>query len=206
MIVIIDYGAGNLTSVKRALDHLGIESEITSNSTKIGNAEHIIFPGVGHAGTAMIDLKKKGLDLILKRAFDHGTPILGICLGAQIILSHSEEGNTKCLDLIKGNTIKFNLSDPSLKVPHMGWNIVKKIQNHYILKDIKENDELYFVHSFYPNPKDKNTIYAISDYEIEFPVAVGYKNLFATQFHPEKSGRIGLQILKNFTEWDGSSC
>ena len=197
---------GNLTSVKRALNYLGIESEITKEADKIINAERIIFPGVGHAKTAMGILKDRGLDTALKQAFKKGTPVLGICLGSQIVLSHSEEGNTGCLGLIKGTCPKFNLSDPSLKIPHMGWNAVQIVQRHFLLKDLEPGDELYFVHSYYPQPEGSDNIFAMAEYEIEFPVAIGEKNLFATQFHPEKSGPIGLQILENFSQWDGSVC
>lgn len=206
MISIIDYEAGNLASVKRALDYLGIDSEITSDRSVIQNADRIIFPGVGHAKTAVEVLKKRGLDLSLKQAFEKGTPILGICLGAQIILSQSEEGNTECLGFIEGTCHKFNLTDFTLKIPHMGWNTVLIEQNHFLLKDLKEGDEVYFVHSYYPQPAHGEHVFAVSDYEIEFPAAIGYKNLFATQFHPEKSGPVGLQILKNFSEWGGSLC
>jgi glutamine amidotransferase len=204
MIIIIDYKAGNLTSVKRALDYLGIDSEISSDSQDILNAERIIFPGVGHAGTAIKILKDRGIDKAIKSAFEKGTPVLGICLGSQIVLSRSEEGDTECLGLIKGTCPKFSLSEPSLKIPHMGWNVVDVKQKHFLLKDVKSGDEFYFVHSFYPQPEEKECVFAVSDYEVEFPAAIGYKNLFATQFHPEKSGPIGLQILKNFSEWDGN--
>jgi glutamine amidotransferase len=206
MISIVDYDAGNLTSVKRALDYLGIKSGITKEGKTIQNAERVIFPGVGHAKAAMAILKSRGLDGAVKLAFEKGTPVLGICLGTQIILSRSEEGDTKCLGLIDGVCPKFRLSDPILKIPHMGWNAVKVTQPHFLLKDLREGDEFYFVHSYYPQPSDKDHVFAVSEHGIEFPAAIGYRNLFAVQFHPEKSGPIGLQILKNFSEWDGASC
>jgi len=206
VILIIDYNAGNLTSVKRALDYLEIDSIITGDSTAVENAERIIFPGVGHAGAAMAVLQSRGLDRAIKEAFGKGVPIFGICLGTQIILSRSEEGDTDCLDLIEGFCPKFKLSDPALKIPHMGWNGVVVTQPHFLLKDIKEGDEFYFVHSYYPQPANREQVFAVAGYAIEFPVAIGYKNLFATQFHPEKSGPVGLQVLKNFSEWDGASC
>lgn len=206
MVTIIDYNAGNLTSVKRALEYLAIPSEITIAPEELLNAERIIFPGVGHAGAAMAILKQRGLDVALIQAFVKGIPILGICLGSHIILSNSEEGNTGCLSIIKGMCPKFKLTDPLLKIPHMGWNGVTVKKNHFLLKDVKPGDEFYFVHSYYPLPDEADTIYAVTDYEIEFPAAIGYKNIFATQFHPEKSGKTGLQILKNFSEWDGCAC
>lgn len=206
MIVIVDYDAGNLTSVKRALDFLGLKSKITPDPNDIYSAEQIIFPGVGHAASAMRVLKERKLDIALTDAFKAGVPILGICLGTQIILSHSEEGNTTCLGIIEGNCHKFNLKDSSLKIPHIGWNTVKQLKPHPVMKNITFNDEFYFVHSFYPQPSDTGSIIAVSEYEIEFPVIIGWKNLVATQFHLEKSGPVGLQILSNFSTWDGVSC
>ncbi len=202
MILIVDYKAGNLTSVKRALDHLGIPSRITSDPTELLCAERIIFPGVGHAARAMQVLGERGLDSALKQAFARGTPILGICLGAQIVLTHSEEGNTPCLNLIPGECHQFRLQDARLKVPHMGWNAVRPIRDHFILKDLRPGDEFYFVHSFYPQPADEQHILAVSEYETVFPAAIGYRNLFAVQFHPEKSGRLGLNLLQNFSRWE----
>jgi len=206
MITIIDYNAGNLTSVKRALDYLGIQSEITQESERIRNAERVIFPGVGHAQAAMTMLKERKLDLALIDAFSRGTPVLGICLGSQIILSASEEGDTQCLGLISGSCPRFRLKNPDLKIPHMGWNAVVVKKKHAVLKDVRAGDEFYFVHSYYTLPKSRDTVFATAEYEIEFPVALGHRNLFAVQFHPEKSGAAGLQILKNFSEWDGVSC
>ena len=202
-ITLIDYGAGNITSVRRALNHLGLPSRIVSTGDELRGVERIIFPGVGHAGAAMAILKARGLDAALQDAFARGVPILGICLGAQIVLTHSEEGDTPCLDLIPGECVRFRLADPALKVPHMGWNEIAVTQPHPVLRDVQPGDEFYFVHSYYPRPRSDAQVYAICEYGITFPAAIGYKNLFATQFHPEKSGRIGLAMLRNFAEWDG---
>jgi glutamine amidotransferase len=201
MITIVDYKAGNLTSVKRALDHLGIENQISADPDVVRSAERVIFPGVGAAGAAMEVLKGRGLDSALKEAFQKGTPILGICIGCQIILTHSEEDDTSCLDLISGETVRFQLSDPALKIPHMGWNAMTVTQHHPILSHLRPGDEFYFVHSYYPQPNDSAKVYATSDYGGTFPVAIGVDNLFAVQFHAEKSGPLGLQLLKNFSEW-----
>lgn len=206
MITIVDYEAGNLTSVKRALDYLSIDSIITPDPDIIRNAEKIIFPGVGHAASAMATLRQSGIDLSLHEAFKKGTPILGICLGTQIILSHSEEGNTECLGIIDGNTKKFLLSDPLLKIPHMGWNTISIKKQHPMLKGIANETEFYFVHSFYPQPSSSNDIIAECEYELQFPAAIAKDTLFATQFHPEKSGAAGLSILDNFANWNGETC
>jgi glutamine amidotransferase len=202
MILIVDYRAGNLTSVKRALDHLGIPNRIASDPDDLLHAERIIFPGVGHAATAMRVLSERGLDSALKHAFARGTPILGICLGAQIVLTRSEEGDTPCLNLIPGECRQFRPQDPRLKVPHMGWNAVSVRREHFILKDLQPGDEFYFVHSFYPQPADGGHVLAECEYEVVFPAAIGYRNLFAVQFHPEKSGRLGLNLLLNFSRWE----
>ena len=201
MITIIDYNAGNLTSVKRALDHLGIESQITPDPELVSRAERIIFPGVGHAATAMQVLHERGLDEALQEAFARGAPILGICIGCQIVLTHSEEGDTPGLNLIPGVCTRFRLRNPGLKIPHMGWNAIERVHPHPILDHLKPGDAFYFVHSYYPEPTDPQCVYAISEYEITFPAAIGYKNLFAVQFHAEKSGKIGLKLLENFANW-----
>jgi glutamine amidotransferase len=204
MITIINYEAGNLTSVKRALDYLRIDSVITNDPEMIMNARKIIFPGVGNAESAMAMLVKSGIDNAIRCAFKKGIPILGICLGTQIILTHSDEGDTACLGLIEGNCPKFELKNRSYKIPHMGWNRINMIKKHFIFKDFPENAEMYFVHSYYPAPSDAKNILAVTEYEIEFPSVIGKDNLIATQFHLEKSGETGLDILKNFSVWDGS--
>lgn len=202
-ITLIDYGAGNLTSVRRALDYLGIPSRVVSVGSELRDAERIIFPGVGHARAAMAVLKMRGLDVTLRDAFTRGVPILGICLGAQIVLTHSEEGDTPCLGLVPGECVRFRLADPALKVPHMGWNEIMVTRPHPILRDVQPGDEFYFVHSYYPRPHSDTHVFAVCEYGTTFPAAIGHRNLFATQFHPEKSGRLGLAILRNFVEWDG---
>jgi glutamine amidotransferase len=209
VITIVDYRAGNLTSVKRALDYLDIPCQIVSTGEELraacaDTACRIVFPGVGHARAAMATLKERQLDVALRGAFERGTPILGICLGAQIVLSHSEEGDTPCLDLITGDCPRFRPADRSLKVPHMGWNEVVVTEPHPILKDVEAGDQFYFVHSYYPLPSDASHVFASCEYGLTFPAAIGSRNLFATQFHPEKSGRIGLALLRNFCEWDGA--
>jgi len=203
MLVIIDYGAGNIGSVQRACGEMGIKSVITANPADLKDAERIIFPGVGAAPTAMENVTRTGLAAALKEAYAAGIPILGICIGAQIVLDRSEEGDTPCLGIIPGTTVRFKFQDKSLKIPNIGWNSVKATQPHPLLDGIDKEDEFYFVHSYYPQPAKKENIYAVSDYGGEFCCAVGNKNLFAVQFHPEKSGRFGLQMLKRFAAWDG---
>jgi glutamine amidotransferase len=203
MITIIDYNAGNIRSVLRACAEVGAKAQITSDPEKVARAEKIIFPGVGAAPSAMAYLEKTGLDKALTKVFRMGIPILGICLGTQIVLDSSEEGDQKCLGLIPGKTVRFRLKDKRLKIPHMGWNEVKVIKAHPLLDGIKAGDEFYFVHSYYPQPKDKENIYAVADYGGDFCCALGNKNLFAVQFHPEKSGRLGLEILEKFVRWEG---
>lgn len=202
MITIIDYNAGNIKSVLRACIEVSAKAAITSDPKVVAKATKIIFPGVGAAPSAMEYLQKTGLDAALKNAFKSGTPILGICMGAQIVLDSSEEGNQKCFGLVPGKTVRFRLKEQSLKIPHMGWNEVKVVQPHPLLEGIKAGDEFYFVHSYYPQPAAKKNVYAVTDYGGDFCCALGYKNLFATQFHPEKSGRLGLQLLERFTRWE----
>lgn len=210
MIAIIDYRAGNLTSVKRALDFLGQESVITYDYNKIIKADRVIFPGVGAAGKAIADLKRRNLDNALKEAFNNKKPILGICLGTQVILESSQENNTECLGLVEGKVVKFsgNLKGPEgrkLKVPHMGWNSVKLKRKHPIFDGISSDSEFYFVHSYYPVPESEDKVLGETFYGISFSSVIMSDNLVAMQFHPEKSGRPGLKILENFCNWNGDS-
>lgn len=206
MIAIIDYQAGNLTSVKRALDYLDLPARISSDPAFVRAAERIIFPGVGHAASAMKTLRERSLDAALRDAFAKGTPILGICLGTQIVLSKSEEGNTVCLGIIAGDVPRLSLPDPSLKIPHMGWDSLRIVRKHPVLAGVKPGDEFYFVHSYYPRPSNESAVIAWCDYGIDFPAVIGEGNLVATQFHPEKSGEAGLRVLRSFAAWDGTPC
>ncbi len=203
MIQIVDYKAGNVTSVQRALRSLGVESTLTPDPEVVRRAGRVIFPGVGSAAAAMEVLRERGLDQALRDAYTRGTPILGICLGAQIALSRSEEGGTACLGLIPGVTKEFALSDRSLKIPHMGWNSIRIDRPHPVLEGLRAEDEFYFVHSYYPLPDNHGDVIAECEYGGYFPAVIGRDNLIAMQFHPEKSGPSGLRILKNFAEWKG---
>lgn len=207
MIGIIDYLAGNLTSVARALSYLGYKCFISSDIKELEKAERIIFPGVGAARSAIESLKKLGLDEFLKSAFLKGVPILGICLGTQIIFDFSEEdGGIETLKLIRGKVVKFPQPlmylEEKLKVPHMGWNKVTWIRKHPVFEGLDPEYEYYFVHSYFGVPEDENIICGITFYGINFVSAIAYKNLVAVQFHPEKSGKPGLQILKQFCDWN----
>jgi imidazole glycerol-phosphate synthase subunit HisH len=206
MIVIVDYQAGNLTSVQRALDHLSIPSVISPDPATVMQAERIIFPGVGHATSAMEVLNKRGLDKALRHAFENGTPILGICLGTQIILSASEETPLSCLGLIGGTCPKFSTDNKALKIPHIGWDSITMLKPHPVLSSVTQNDEFYFVHSYYPCPDDPERVVAVCDYGVSFPAVIAHASLVATQFHPEKSGEAGLRILQAFAQWDGVPC
>ncbi|MDR2091437.1 MAG: imidazole glycerol phosphate synthase subunit HisH [Clostridiales bacterium] len=201
MITIIDYNAGNLTSVKRALTHLGIDCEITGEPKKIASAKRIIFPGVGNAASAMQNLSSGGIAAAIKEAVRAGTPFFGICLGMQIMLSHSGEGDVDCLGLFGGTVRLLKPADRTLKIPHMGWDSLKYCKKHAIFDGIDPRSEFYFVHSFYADPTDKNDVIALSDHGAEFAAVIGRGNMFASQFHPEKSGEAGLKMLKNFAEW-----
>jgi imidazole glycerol-phosphate synthase subunit HisH len=210
MIAIIDYKAGNLTSVQRALESLGRKSIITRHPGEVARAERIIFPGVGAAGKAMADLRMMGLDRAIGDAFRERIPILGICLGTQIILEWSEENRTTCLGLIQGKVVRFpdDLTDETggaLKVPHMGWNQVEFRQSHPVFQGVDPRSEFYFVHSYYPVPDDPHQVLGETVHGIRFASVLRRENLVAVQFHPEKSGVAGLKILSNFCEWGGSN-
>jgi glutamine amidotransferase len=204
VIAILDYDGGNLRSVKRACDAVGIEAAFTRDPEVVAKAGRVIFPGVGHAKSAMDTLIRSGLRDSVVEAFRRGTPILGICVGAQLVLDGSEEGPTQGLGLVPGMTRRFRLEDPALKIPHIGWNQVRVARPHPLLAGLSAGDELYFVHSYYLDPADAKSVYAVADYGGEFCCALGRDNLFATQFHPEKSGRLGLGVLQRFATWDGT--
>ncbi|NCF44167.1 MAG: imidazole glycerol phosphate synthase subunit HisH [Proteobacteria bacterium] len=203
MTLILDYDAGNLGSVKRACSEVGLQAEFAAHPDALEQAERIIFPGVGAAGSAMRSLRERGLDTALKNAIAKGTPLLGICLGMQVSLDHSEENDTPTLGLLGGRVQRFKLNRPELKIPHMGWNEVKVQQSHPVLAGIEPGDEFYFVHGYYPMPTAPEHVLTLTEYEGDFVSAVGKNNYIGTQFHPEKSGQVGLRLFENFARWDG---
>ena len=209
MIAIINYNAGNITSVARALQNIGQDFVITDDTEKLDKATHVIFPGVGAAGEAMAYLREKKLDVWLKNYIKSGRPLLGICLGTQIILDYSEENETNCIGLIAGSTKHFPETLTSegelLKIPQMGWNSVQFRRSHPVFEKISPDAEFYFVHSYYPAPSDDAAVLGTTDYGMNFCSVLAKENLVAMQFHPEKSGRPGLQILKNFCAWRGNA-
>ncbi|MBI3946115.1 MAG: imidazole glycerol phosphate synthase subunit HisH [Armatimonadetes bacterium] len=206
MVAIIDYRAGNLTSVRLALEHLGVACAITQDPARILAAERVIFPGDGAAAEAMRNLRELALLDTLRTAVDRSTPFLGICLGTQVIFDYSEEdGGTPCAGLMPGTVRRFQPADPLCKIPQMGWNTMALKRPHPLFEGIEDESEFYFIHSYYPAPADPAHVMGETEYaEARFASAVGRGSLFATQFHPERSGRIGLRLLRNFTRWDGT--
>ena len=197
-IVIIDYGMGNLRNVQKSFEWIGFKAKVTRNKKEMEKASAIVLPGVGAFKDCIENLEKFGLIDPLIRSIEKGKPYLGICLGLQILFSESEEfGSQKGLDLIKGRVVKFR-SDPEHKVPHMGWNTVETTGEVPILQGIENGDFFYFVHSYYVAPKETQWISTFTHYGIQFVSSIWKDNLFATQFHPEKSQQKGLRILENF--------
>lgn len=200
MIAIVDYGAGNLMSVKKALDFIGEKSVITSDCKAIETAERVILPGVGSFGDAMDSMRQKGLDETVKHAALSGKPFLGICLGLQLLFESSAESpEVKGLGILSGNISLIPGSD-GLKVPHVGWNSVETKPESRLFGDIPSGSYFYFVHSYYLNGAEPGVVAGKTNYGVDIECAVERGNLFATQFHPEKSGEIGLNLLKNFAK------
>ncbi|MBQ7159701.1 MAG: imidazole glycerol phosphate synthase subunit HisH [Treponema sp.] len=205
MVGIVDYNAGNIKSVERALASLGADYELSKNPRDLENADKLIFPGVGEAAYAMEQLKKTGFDVFLKDWAKAGKPLVGICLGSQIIFEHSEEGDVDCLGLLPGTIRHFSSiwkdehTSPDLKVPHMGWNDLTYTNGGNPLFDgVPEHSDFYFVHSYVIQPTDSSIIKATADYGCKVPACVSLGSVTAFQFHPEKSGKVGLKILENY--------
>jgi len=196
MITIIDYGAGNLRSVVNAVSKLSYTSKITSRPDEILSAEMVILPGVGAAAETMQILKALNLVEPIRQFIAQGRPFLGVCLGLQILFTGTEEGGWhECLNILSGRVKKL---PPSLKIPHMGWNQVKQKVSHPVFAGIPNEANFYFVHSYYVEPDDKSLVAGETEYDIPFCSAIARDNLVATQFHPEKSGELGLKIYDNF--------
>ena len=207
MITIIDYKAGNLTSVQLAFESIGQKVKITDRPEDILRADKIVFPGVGAAQSAMDNLKNLKLIDPIRKVIADGIPFLGICIGMQLLFESSEEdGGTKCLGILPGQVKKFICADKTFKIPQIGWNTVKFMppHPHPIFNGIEDQSEFYFVHSFYPSCSNKNFILGQSEYSNStFASSAGRDNFAAVQFHPERSGRIGLRMLENFSRWNG---
>ncbi|RGW11556.1 imidazole glycerol phosphate synthase subunit HisH [Enterococcus asini] len=204
MIAIVDYGVGNLFSLSSSLKALGIESELTADPTRLQLADQVILPGVGAFGDAMKKLQATGLDQTVKQLATSGKPLLGICLGMQLLFDSSEEfGQQAGLGLIPGRVVSlkeaFEQKGIDLKVPHIGWNPITIKQASPLLKNIQEQDQFYYVHSFYATDCESHLV-ATSEYGVSVPGIVAKDNVYGTQFHPEKSGKVGLALLQAFAE------
>lgn len=202
MITIVDYGMGNLGSLLNMFKRIKVESEITSDLEKIVKAEKILLPGVGSFDIAISRIDEIGLREVLhKKAVIEKIPILGVCLGMQLLTNQSEEGNLKGLGLISANTIKFRFPDNNFKIPHMGWNLVNHSKQSVLTENLPDEPRYYFVHSYYVKVDDeKNSILKTNYGGIEFDSAIAKDNIFGTQFHPEKSHKFGMKLLENFAK------
>jgi len=210
-IAVIDYGMGNLHSVAKALEYVqpGVEVWVTSDAKKIAEADRVLLPGVGAIRDCMSEIYAQGVDKEVAQAIRSGRPFLGICVGYQALMQRSEEnGGVDCLGEFEGQVQFFgydhrDAQGERLKVPHMGWNEVKQTIDHPLWKDIPDNSRFYFVHSYYVNAVKREQVAGTCNYGNTFDVAQSHNNAFAVQFHPEKSHTVGLQLLKNFLNWDG---
>ena len=209
-IAVVDYGMGNLRSVSKALEHVAPNKKVvvTSDPQHILDAKRVVFPGQGAMPDCMRELESLGLrNAIVKSAASK--PFLGICIGLQLLFEHSEEGDADGLGILSGNVNRFaaeamhDVKGNKLKVPHMGWNQLYQKQAHPIWKDIPDGERFYYVHSYYVKPDDTTLVAGVTEYPVQFAGAIAYKNIFAVQFHPEKSQHAGLQLLSNFVRWDG---
>jgi glutamine amidotransferase len=194
-VAVVDFGAGNLKSVVKAVRYLGHEVRVTRSAQDIDEASVIILPGVGAASPALDDLEERRLAEPIKKAVLEGRPFLGICLGLQVLFEFTEEGDRPCLGLLKGRVKRL---PAGVKVPHMGWNLVRQRRPHPLFQGIPNPAFFYFVHSYYPDPEENGVAAGETEYGVAFSSVIIRDNLVATQFHPEKSGQLGLQVLRNF--------
>ena len=200
MIAIIDYDAGNIKSVEKAMRYLGQDVEITRDREKILAADKVILPGVGAFGDAMEKIRRYGLDEVIRQVVDRGTPFLGICLGLQLLFEESEESpGARGLGILKGKIRRIPAGE-GLKIPHMGWNTLELSGDGRLFKGVPEEPFVYFVHSYYLEAQDEEIVKAVTWYGTKIHASVEKENVFACQFHPEKSSSTGLLMLKNFVE------
>ena len=200
-IAIIDYKAGNLRSVQKALEECGATAHITADAEDIIAADGVVFPGQGACDASMLSIRERGLFEIIRHSIDSGKPFLGVCLGLQLLLESSEEGEEPCLAILKGSTKRLppeQTERVGLKIPHMGWNSVSLSVQHPVFEGIPNDSYFYFVHSYYADPEDKDIVAGVTNYGIDFCSAVAWDNVAAVQFHPEKSGAVGLRLYRNF--------
>jgi len=198
-VVIVDYGMGNIGSITRALEECGADVNTTYDESQLKQASHVILPGVGAFPDGMAQLKAKGTDVVLKDVINSGTPVLGICLGMQLLSDESDEiKNTPGLGLIPGSVTEFNIHESALRVPHVGWNEVHYLTENPLFLGIPNASDFYFVHSYHYVVKDENAVVAQTPYGFSFSSVIANDNVFGVQFHPEKSSQYGLKMLKNF--------
>lgn len=200
-VAVVDYDAGNLKSVQTALAKLGADYLVSGEPERLLEADRLIFPGVGDAASAMRVLRTRGLDAAVREFVGRGDPVLGICLGSQIILERSEESNADCLGIVQGVSVRFP-QDLGLKVPHMGWNQVQYRTGSALFRGVPQGTSFYFVHSYYTQPARCDQVLCETEYGLKFCSGILSGNVAATQFHPEKSGEFGLKLLQNFLYWD----
>ncbi len=199
MIAIIDYGAGNIRSIEKALEYVGGVVQVTDDPAVVNNAQAVVLPGVGSGGAAMARMTQRGLDNAIRQATEQGKPFLGICLGMQLLAEHHAEGEVDGLGLFRGEVRRIP-NGP--KIPHMGWNQVKPLHTGLaIFDEIPQDAYFYFAHSYYVEPQDQQGVAAITDYGSPYCSVIVTKRLWGTQFHPEKSGAVGLRLLKNFVKF-----
>jgi len=207
MIAILDYGAGNLTSVRLAFQRLGVEAVVAQSASEVvADVTHVVFPGVGSAASGMAGVLARGFDRVLRESLDAGRPVLAICLGEQLVFdSSAEDGGVAGLGLVPGRVVPFDFpADARVKVPHIGWNGVAFPQAHPVLAGLLQDEAFYFVHSYYAQAAEAADVVGVTEYAgCTFTAMVAKGSLFAAQCHPERSGRAGLRLLQNFVEWDG---
>ena len=195
-VVIVDYGAGNLRSVARAVAEAGVEARVSAEPRDVQQAKALIVPGVGAAADTMANLRARGLDGPILEYIASGRPFLGVCMGMQALFDYSEEGGRhECLGVLPGKIVRF---PQGMTVPHIGWNTVDIVREHPVFEGIPNESYFYFVHSYHPQPEDPATVIGETDYGVRFPAVVGRDNVIATQFHPEKSSEMGLRLYDNF--------